>query len=68
MPSYTIFVSELAKWFVKIPLEHLFTLVKEIPRGLFVIFKYSLAFRLKVTDLFTAPDNNEEINELGPRF
>jgi len=34
MPSYTVFVSELAKWFVKIALERLFTLVKEIPRGL----------------------------------
>lgn len=64
MPSYTIFVSELAKWFVKVPLEHLFTLVKEIPRGLSVIFNHSLAFQLKVTDLLIVTDNNEEINEL----
>lgn len=64
MPSYTILANELAKWFVKISLEHLFSLVKGIPRGLFVTFNHSLAFQLKVTDLFIVTDNNEEINEL----
>lgn len=62
MPSYT--VSELAQRLVKIPLEHLFTLLKVIPRGLLVILNYFLALQLKVTDLFIMTDNNEKINEL----
>lgn len=62
MPSYTIFVRELPQRFVKVPLENLFTLAKEIPKGIFVVFNHSLAFRLKVTDLFTVTDNTEEIN------
>lgn len=62
LPSYT--VSELAKQPVKIPLEHFFTLLKVIPRGLLAIFNYFQALQLKVTDLFIVTDNNEKINEL----
>lgn len=60
MPSCT--VSELAKRLVKIPLEHLFTLLKVIPRGLLVIFNYFPDLQMKVTDLFIVTDNNEKIN------